>query len=410
MRSGKDADRGPGALLHPGFEGHRVLPTIGRDLDPLHREAVDDQFHRDGGRGIRRRASQRRHNGPKRDAARRRKCEAAVARADFERRSIGRRGGELHQMGPAIADIAPPRRDRVAPGIKVEGPVETGIDASDPDPLAGHAGEVGLAAGPHRQAAVENVVPQIPFRPPVGVHHREEVDGRNGTTVRARDDMRHIHDELVGADAIEGGDVERRQTSGAVAPLRPRDAADDARQPAGRMGRAANSALPLRPAERVEPEGRPVLHRIPAGGNLLGEPEEIQVAGGMRPEARHLDVVAEEVRGPADVVGLPREKPFLEIEARAPREAAADLQILPHAVAQHVGRHHPLGGALVMGAAGGVDVVIARPIAAPRRVNPAPDGIAQLGGPIPDDERLILRNALGPARAAHRVAARREPD
>ena len=208
-------------------------------------------------------------------------------------------------MGPAIAHIAPPVRDRIAPSVEVERPVETGIDASDPDPLAGHAGEVGLAAAPHFKAAVEDVVPEIPFRAPVGVHHREEVDGADGVAVGAGHFMGHIHDELVGADAIEGGDVERRQTSGAVAPLRPRDAADDARQPTGRVGRAADGALPLRPAERVEPEGRPVLHRIPAGGNLLGEPEEIQVAGGMRPEARYLDVVAEEVRGPADIVRLP---------------------------------------------------------------------------------------------------------
>ena len=118
--------------------------------------------------------------------------------------------------------------------------------------------------------------------------------------------------------------------------------------------------------------------------------------GGMRPEARHLDVVAEEVRGPADVVGLAGEKSLLEIEARAPREAAADLEIFPHAVAEHVGRHHSLGGALVVGTAGGVDVVIPRPIAMARRIDPAPDGIAQLGGPIPDDERLVLWHALRP--------------
>ena len=79
----------------------------------------------------------------------------------------------------------------------------------------------------------------------------------------------------------------------------------------------------------------------------------------MRAEAGDLDVVAEQVGALRDGVDLAGEELLLEVEARAPGQVAADLQVFAQDVAHHVLGVDALGRVGVVGAAGGVDVVVA---------------------------------------------------
>src|ERR1043166_9692913 len=92
------------------------------------------------------------------------------------------------------------------------------------------------------------------------------------------------------------------------------------------MGRAANRALLLRPAERVQAERRPVILRVAAGWNLLAKPQQVQVAARVRTKAADFDVVAKEIRIAGNLIHLPAEELFLKIEARPPRQIAAHLR------------------------------------------------------------------------------------
>src|SRR5262249_26520880 len=65
---------------------------------------------------------------------------------------------------------------------------------------------------------------------------------------------------------------------------------------------------------------------------------------------------------------------LLVVPARAPAQAAADVEVLAQDVPHHVLGGDALGGALVVRAAGRVDVVVAGVPAARRRVDPALQG------------------------------------
>src|SRR5205085_3297445 len=71
------------------------------------------------------------------------------------------------------------------------------------------------------------------------------------------------------------------------------------------------------------------------------------------------------------LAGLRLEVALLVIPARPPAQAAADVEILTQDVAHHVFRGHALRRALVVGTAGGVDVVIAAVPAPGPREHPA---------------------------------------
>src|SRR3954462_234208 len=91
----------------------------------------------------------------------------------------------------------------------------------------------------------------------------------------------------------------------------------------------------------------------------------------VRPKSGHLDFITQQIRILRDLVDFAGEESLLVIEARAPGEIAADLQVLAEAVPHHVGGVHAFGRVGVMRATGGVDVMVARPPAAQRRVDPA---------------------------------------
>ena len=130
----------------------------------------------------------------------------------------------------------------------------------------------------------------------------------------------------------------------------------------------------------------------------------------MRAKPRNLDVVAEQIGKPGNVVVFAGEKLFLIVETRSPSKVCSDLEILAEAVAHHIRRVYPLGGVLVMGATGGVDVVIARPPPHQRWINPALhlERLGDIRVADGDDAGLwnrlrapVISNGVGAARQFH---------
>ena len=122
--------------------------------------------------------------------------------------------------------------------------------------------------------------------------------------------------------------------------------------------------------------------------------------GAVRAEAADLDVVAEQVGELRNLVLVPGEELLLVIEARAPREIAADFQILAEAMAHHVLREHAFGGIRVVRATGGVNVMIAGPPAELRGIDPALDLEGQFVRPRIDVHGALFR---APIRARGRT-------
>ena len=91
------------------------------------------------------------------------------------------------------------------------------------------------------------------------------------------------------------------------------------------------------------------------------------------------------VNGSLSLCGGRLEELPLEVVARAPGQVAADVQPFALDVQEHVVGEDALGRVRVVGAAGGVDVVVAAVEAVVHRVDPA----LELDG----DRRLALRRA-----------------
>ena len=91
------------------------------------------------------------------------------------------------------------------------------------------------------------------------------------------------------------------------------------------MSRATDRSLPLGPAKRVQAERRPVVFGFSAGIDLLRQIQQVQMAGRVRTEAGHFDVVTQSVRITGLLGHVAREEPFLVIETRSPGQTATDL-------------------------------------------------------------------------------------
>src|SRR5688572_10209893 len=91
----------------------------------------------------------------------------------------------------------------------------------------------------------------------------------------------------------------------------------------------------------------------------------------MRAEAGDFNVIAKQVRILGNLVILASEELLLIVEAWAPGQVGADFQVLAENLANHINRMHAFGRVGVMSAAGGVDVMIARPPARLGRIDPA---------------------------------------
>ena len=136
------------------------------------------------------------------------------------------------------------------------------------------------------------------------------------------------------------------------------------------MREADHAPLRLAPPEHGQVPARPLLDPGRAGIVVLLEPEQAEVARMRRREPRDLDVVAHQVVGRRERVDLALEELLLGVPARPPREHAADVEVLAHDVSPHVLGLDALGRALVVAAAGRVDVVVARVPAHLRQVDP----------------------------------------
>src|SRR5262249_14708505 len=145
----------------------------------------------------------------------------------------------------------------------------------------------------------------------------------------------------------------------------------DGLQTPARVCGADECALFLRPLERVEAECRPMRGGIATGIHLLAELEEAEMAALVRTEAADLHVVAEQKRILRGLVFGACEELLLIVEAGAPREIRADLEVFALAVARHVRCVHAHGRYRVVRAAGCVDVMIAAPPTQLGRIDPA---------------------------------------
>src|SRR5436190_380337 len=102
------------------------------------------------------------------------------------------------------------------------------------------------------------------------------------------------------------------------------------------MGRAADSALLFGPTQAVQAKGRPMVLRFATGIDLFLEAEQTEMPRVVRAEAGDFDVVTEQIRVLRNFVHRAAEELLLVIEARAPGEIRADLQIFAHAMANHI--------------------------------------------------------------------------
>src|SRR5438552_4507779 len=95
------------------------------------------------------------------------------------------------------------------------------------------------------------------------------------------------------------------------------------------------------------------------------------MAGVVRAKAGDFDVITEQIGILRNFVHSAAEELLLIIEAWTPGEIRADLQVFAHAMADHVLGVDAFGRLDVMGATSGMDVMIARPPARFRWINPA---------------------------------------
>src|SRR4029450_4035948 len=112
---------------------------------------------------------------------------------------------KLDGMGIAVGHIRSAGPQSLAPGRVVERNATEGVPYSTiaefyvhaplADARAAHARKIGFAAGLKGKAAVEDVIPRIPFLDAAGVHRTDEVAYA----------LRYAHGQLHGADAVHFG-------------------------------------------------------------------------------------------------------------------------------------------------------------------------------------------------------------
>ena len=94
------------------------------------------------------------------------------------------------------------------------------------------------------------------------IYGRDKVYGRYQVAFWTLNEVRHIHNVLISSDTVEWRHDIVRELLGFY------------RQAPAAMCRAADGTLRLGPAQRVQTEGRPVVHTVTTWINLLLEPEQ----------------------------------------------------------------------------------------------------------------------------------------
>ncbi|NBP24195.1 MAG: hypothetical protein EBU81_06515, partial [Proteobacteria bacterium] len=123
-------------------------------------------------------------------------------------------------------------------------------------------------------------------------------------------------------------------------------------------------------------------------------------------ETADLDIVAQQIGPPADRIIRPGEELLLVVEARAPGEIGPDLQVLAQHMAHHVHGVDSLGGFFIVGAAGGMDVVVARDPTLGGGIDPPLHLEAPAVGPASGHlEFPALHHRLGAPGELHRIPA-----
>ena len=299
-------------------------------------------------------------------------------------------------MRITVADVAAAAGNPVDPlrVIDARGLAEQDVAAPLTDASAAHAGKIGLAARLHAQPGIHQVVPRVPLANAIRVHGADEVDQTMGggdedllrpDAVELRD--RQVRQPIVGA-TVAGLQLADRQHAIAIGvrlaerlrhqsplslhpvepavlipvellqqPSRGRDRVN--LQAASRVRVATNTALPLRPAQHRQRPRRPSLAAGRPRIDLLLQVQQADMTERFGAKAADLDVVLHQRPRLAALIGRRCEELPLMIESRPPRQHAADVEPLSLDLAEHVGRVHALRRRGVVGAARGVDVVIA---------------------------------------------------
>ena len=137
------------------------------------------------------------------------------------------------------------------------------------------------------------------------------------------------------------------------------------------MREAHDAPLRLAPPEHREVPAWPLFDAGRAWVVVLLEPQQAEVAGVRRRKPRNLDVVPHQVIASRQRVDLAVEELLLGVPARAPGKNAADIQVFTQNVPPHVVGLDSFSRALIVSAAGGMDVVVAREPAQLGEMNPA---------------------------------------
>ena len=143
-------------------------------------------------------------------------------------------------------------------------------------------------------------------------------------------------------------------------------------QPQAGVGEAGDRPLRFRPPEDRKVPRRPVLDLPDVGIVLVTHAQQHEVPAVARGKSGDLDVVTQQRRRGGDLVVLALEELALVIVARSPVQHRADAERFAEDLAHHVLGPHALGRALVVAAAGGVDVMVAGIPSVRGRVDPAP--------------------------------------
>ena len=110
---------------------------------------------------------------------------------------------------------------------------------------------------------------------------------------------------------------------------------------------------------------------IPARIHLIFQLQKTQVAALVGAKAGDFDVVAQQIGIGGNLVLAPGEKLLLIIEARSPGEVRPHLEILAKDMPHHVRCMDSFGRLVVMGTTSSMNMMIAAPPSARRRIDPA---------------------------------------
>ena len=133
----------------------------------------------------------------------------------------------------------------------------------------------------------------------------------------------------------------------------------------------------------------PLVDTRRTGIVVLLQSQQHQVAGVARRKPRHLDVVVHDSLRLGKLVVLAAEKLLLVVPRRTPRQHRADVEVLAQNLPDHVLRMYAFGRILVVRTARSVDMVVARPPAVLRRIDPSLELKRKLARRVPLDGQFL---------------------